>query len=607
GRRLVRLHGQRLRHWQYLCAAGRRAGADLWRRQPGQLRAWLGLCGRRLCRLGGDHLPGDPAAGDAALRGGGLGAGGGGDRADRAAAAAWQLAHRAAAGDHRHRAGARPGGAAALHAGPAGRADAGAGVAHRHRRRHRRRARPADRRHRADLGRGALRLPALHQARLGGAGDGTGFGRGAADGRRRQPREHGGLRHRLGAERRQRRAGRHVLQPDQHGDELRGDAEGHRRAHHRRAWQCPRGDRRLAHPRADRELRHRALRHLLPQPLRLRAADRHAGLAAERALRRAALAAAGADDGHLHRPVAAGGGAALGSGRGDRPGGAAAPCRAALCAADRRQFADVRDAGAEPDAGGGHRGAGLAGPCGAAGDRRLRLRPAGDGCGLAGGALHPDGGAGDSRARHAAGLPGLPADRALRLHRNARHRGDRRARHPQLDRADPRRDRAWRHPAARGLRPRPRLGGGHLLALPRRAGAAGAAAIASAALASRADLAGDPRRPGGGALLRRQRRPLQGAGLRLRRLRGGDQRRHHGACLFLHQPRDLRRQHLHPGADHGDPRRARERPRRGTGGDAADRAAGGLPLPRRVPDPHLRHRAAAADPLPPAGPDGDGM
>ena len=66
-------------------------------------------------------------------------------------------------------------------------------------------------------------------------------------------------------------------------------------------------------------------------------------------------------------------------------------------------------------------------------------------------------------------------------------------------------------------------------------------------------------------------RPLQGAGLRVRRLRGGHRRRDHGASLFLHQLRDLRRAALDPGADHGDPGRHGQRARRDRRRGAADR------------------------------------
>lgn len=71
--------------------------------------------------------------------------------------------------------------------------------------------------------------------RLGSAGDSAGPGRRTADGRRHQPRQHDGVR------------------------------------------DCGRAD-----PGADRVLRHRAVRRELPQPVRLRAADRHAGIQAER-------------------------------------------------------------------------------------------------------------------------------------------------------------------------------------------------------------------------------------------------------------------------------------------------------------------------------------
>ena len=79
-----------------------------------------------------------------------------------------------------------------------------------------------------------------------------------------------------------------------------------------------------------------------------------------------------------------------------------------------------------------------------------------------------------------------------------------------------------------------------LLALPRHRRRAGAGADAAAELAFRPHVARHSRRRRRRALLRDSPRPLQGAGLRVRRLRRRRQRRHHRPSLFLHQPPDLR-------------------------------------------------------------------
>ena len=90
----------------------------------------------------------------------------------------------------------------------------------------------------------ALWLSALHQARLRRARHRAGPRRGAADGRQRQCGQQRRLRHRLGARRRRRTAGRHVLQPHRPGDELPGDAQGRRRPSDRRRRQRAGRDRR---------------------------------------------------------------------------------------------------------------------------------------------------------------------------------------------------------------------------------------------------------------------------------------------------------------------------------------------------------------------------
>ena len=102
--------------------------------------------------------------------------------------------------------------------------------------------------------------------------------------------------------------------------------------------------------------------------------------------------------------------------------------------------------------------------------------------------------------------------------------------------------------------------------------------------------------------------PLQGAGVRLRRLRRRRQRRHHRASLFLHQLTRPSTRSISilaltivilgglgnvAGADRGRGR--------------AGRPARAVPGRGRVPHPDLRHRAAAAGPLPAAGPVGDGL
>ena len=144
-------------------------------------------------------------------------------------------------------------------------------------------------------------LPALHQARLGGAGDRARPRRRAAMRRRRQPREQRGVRDRGRARRRLGLSRRHVLQLDrsQHGLSCR--PEGHRRADDRRHGQRAGRDRRQPAARPDRELRHRGVRHQLPQPVRLRGDDPHPGAEAERHLQPRARPAARAAHRHLHR------------------------------------------------------------------------------------------------------------------------------------------------------------------------------------------------------------------------------------------------------------------------------------------------------------------
>ena len=85
----------------------------------------------------------------------------------------------------------------------------------------------------------AVCLPALHQARLGGARHGAGPRRRHADGRRCQPRQPDSVRHCRRAWRPVRHAGRHVLQPDRYGDEPPRDAEGCRRGGGRRRGNVP--------------------------------------------------------------------------------------------------------------------------------------------------------------------------------------------------------------------------------------------------------------------------------------------------------------------------------------------------------------------------------
>ncbi len=123
-----------------------------------------------------------------------------------------------------------------------------------------------------------------------------------------------------------------------------------------------------------------AVRLVLPQPVRLRAAAAHPGAAAERAVRRPPVDAAGAADGHLHRAQPAVACPARGSWpHGDGGGAAAAGAQHRLCAAGADQRVAVRDAGRQPDAGGGHAGPGLAGACRAAADRGVCLGAAGAG------------------------------------------------------------------------------------------------------------------------------------------------------------------------------------------------------------------------------------
>ena len=181
---------------------------------------------------------------------------------DRAAPAAGLAAHRAAARHHRHRAGARSGGAAVcsrptraacrcklpdwriqIGGGTIGALDlliAGIGLSAR-----------------------ALlyRLPALHQARLGRARDRAGSRRRAAMRRRRQPREQAvfAIASALGGV--SRLARRHVLQLDRSQHGLPGRPQGHRRDDDRRHGQRAGRDRRQPAAGPDRELRHRGVRH----------------------------------------------------------------------------------------------------------------------------------------------------------------------------------------------------------------------------------------------------------------------------------------------------------------------------------------------------------
>ena len=136
-------------------------------------------------------------------------------------------------------------------------------------------------------------------------------------------------------------------------------------------------DRRQPAARAGRELRRRGVRHQLPQSVRLPAADRGPGAAAERPVRQRAAGAARAAHRHLHRPQPPGAHTALGiAGRVRGLRAAAVASGVILRAADPDQRLAVRHAGAQPDAGRRHDRTGLAGTRRAACDRRLYLRAA---------------------------------------------------------------------------------------------------------------------------------------------------------------------------------------------------------------------------------------
>ena len=212
-------------------------------------------------------------------------------------------------------------------------------------------------------------------------------------------------------------------------------------------------------------------------------------------------------------------------------------------------------------------------------------------------------------ARHADHLSVVPAARPLRHHRDARRRRDRDAGHPQLGQPDARPDRAdgafrrsrcsaRRSSAARGST-RSRSCALIVLALLQ---------MAAARLASRPHAARHPRRRRGGALLRHRARPLQEPRLRRR-------------AAFPPASRGALMAHIFSYVNHetftsqvsllaltmvilgglGNIAGAI------LGAVAAGQPARAVPRRRRIPHADLRHRAAAADPLPAAGPVGDGV
>ena len=130
----------------------------------------------------------------------------------------------------------------------------------------------------------------LRYTKLGWAVRATAQDRDAAhaDGRRRQPREPGRVRHRRRAGRPVRHAGRHVLQPDRHRDEPSGDAQGRGRGGRRRRRQCAGRGGRQSPAGAGGELWRRRVRHQLSQSVRVPAVDPRPGAAAERSVRQRA-------------------------------------------------------------------------------------------------------------------------------------------------------------------------------------------------------------------------------------------------------------------------------------------------------------------------------
>jgi branched-subunit amino acid ABC-type transport system permease component len=196
--------------------------------------------------------------------------------------------------------------------------------------------------------------------------------------------------------------------------------------------------------------------------------------------------------------------------RGDRAGAAAGRAQR-LRAADARHRVALRRAGDQSYAGRRYRRHDLARTGRAARDRRLCVGPARDHLQAPGRDHDPGGGLHHRAARHLDHLPVIPATWTLRDHRDARRRRDRDAGDPELGQPDPRPGRPHGHSAALVLRRAAAQWHMDLRDRALRADRSGAAAMAPALLASRADLAGDPRRRRRGAQLRHRARPLQGA------------------------------------------------------------------------------------------------
>ena len=184
--RPVRPDGQRPGDRQYLRADCRRAGPDFRGCRLDQLRARLGLHGRRVRRLALCRARGITVMDRAADRCRRLRAAGGDYRTLRPARVGLQSPHRAAARYDRHRPDPGPARAIDLRPVSAGVPEFAAEPAHSNRRRQHRRAGSGDCSYQPGRRRGTVGVFALQPAWLGGARNGPGSRRGTADGRGRE-------------------------------------------------------------------------------------------------------------------------------------------------------------------------------------------------------------------------------------------------------------------------------------------------------------------------------------------------------------------------------------------------------------------------------------